>query len=62
MLFQGYLKLTWINAQGSLQDTLPTHCLLSDSWYVSQQRVHHQAILKYWLSVLVIKPVMKVTY
>ena len=34
----------------------PSRCLLSGSWYVSQQRVHYQAFFKQGFSVLDIKP------
>ena len=40
--------------------TFPSRCLLSGSWYFSQQRVHYQAISS-TVSVLYIKPVMIVT-
>ena len=44
-------KKAWMNP-------FPSRCLLSDSWYVSQQRVHYQAFLKLGFSCLDIKPLV----
>ena len=36
----------------------PSHCLLSDFWYVSQQRVLYQTFLKHEISLLDIKRII----
>ena len=44
------------------RNPFPSHCFLSGSWYVSQQRVYYHAILKHMFNVLDIKPLIIVIY